>query len=372
MKAPYIALLASIALASCRSRAEETPAAPPPALLGSENITIADTATLIAGPVLSGTLTPELAASVRAEITGSLVEVDADQGMKVRRGQVLGRIDDAALRDADLSARAGLRAAESNLQLQRRNLERTGRLHAAGAVADRDLETAQLTVKDAEGAAADARSRATAARRQLEKATLRAPFAGIVSEVKVSEGDVVSPGTELFAVVEPSTMRLEATVPVDQLSDVKPGIPVHFTVSGYAGRQFDGKIERVNPVVDPASRQVRVIVTVPNASGLLVAGLFSEGRVATNSRLAVVVPSAALDLRGVQPAVMQLKQGRVVKTDVAVGLVDPVTERSEITSGLAPGDTVLLSTAQGLSVGTVARVRSPNEAATRGDTNVHQ
>jgi RND family efflux transporter MFP subunit len=368
----HIALLASLLLAGCKSRAEETSAAPPPALLGVENIAVADTATLMAGPVISGTLTPELGATVRAEITGTMVEVDADQGMTVKKGQVLGRIDDAALRDAFLSARAGLRTAESNLELQQHNLERTERLHAAGAVADRELETAQLTVKNAEGAAADARSRTTTARRQLDKATLRAPFSGIVSESKVSEGDVVSSGTELFSVVDPSTMRLEAAVPVERLSQVKQGMPVQFTVTGYADREFDGRIERVNPVVDPATRQVRVIVTIPNATLSLVAGLFAQGSVATESRHAVVVPSDAVDRRGVRPVVVRLKQGRVEKVDVEIGLDDTVNERTEITSGLAAGDTVLMGAAQGLTPGTVARVRSASEAVTPGDSSVHQ
>ena len=372
MKPAYIVLLISLLLAGCKSRAEDAPAAPPPALLGAENIAVVDTATLMAGPVLSGTLTPELGATLRAEITGIMVEVDADQGMTVKKGEVLGRIDDAALRDAFLSARAGLRTAESNLELQRHNLERTEKLHAAGAVADRELETAQLTVKNAEGAAADARSRTTTAQRQLDKATLRAPFSGIVSEAKVSEGDVVSSGNELFSVVDPSTMRLEAAVPVEQLSQVKQGMPVRFTVTGYPDREFEGKIERVNPVVDPATRQVRVIVTIPNASRSLVAGLFAQGQVATETRHAVVVPSSAVDRRGVRPVVVRLKQGRVEKVDVEIGLDDTVNERTEITSGLAAGDTVLMGAAQGLTPGTVARVRSASEAATPGDTSVHQ
>ena len=369
MKPFHIAALTAVLLAACRSRAEEAPATPPPALLGPENIAVADTATLTTGPVLSGTLTPELGATVRSEITGSLVEVVADAGMRVRKGDLLGRIDDTALRDAALSARAGLRTAETSLELQRRNLDRTRRLHDAGAVADRELESAELTLRNAEGAAADARSRATSADRQLAKASIRAPFSGIVSEASVSEGDVVSPGTALFSVVDPSTMRLEATVPVEQLSQVKVGIPVKFSVTGYQGRAFEGKIERVNPAVDPATRQVRVIVAVPNRSNSLVAGLYAEGRVATDSRTAVVVPSEAVDTRGVRPFTMRLRSGRVEKLDVAVGMVDNATERTEITSGLAAGDTVLLGTAQGLTPGTTARVRAAGEAV---DTSVHQ
>ncbi len=376
MKAAHIALAAFLILAGCKSKAEETPAAPPPALLGPENIAVADTATLVAGPVISGTLTPELGATVRAEIGGSLVEVDADQGMTVKKGQVLGRIDDTSLRDAFLSARAGLRTAESNLELQRRNLERTQRLHAAGAVAERDLETAALSVKNAEGAAADARARLTSAQRQLDKTTLRAPFSGIVSEAGVSEGDVVTTGTALFSVVDPSTMRLEGSVPVQQLSEVKQDMAVRFSVSGYPDRVFEGRIERVNPVVDPTTRQVRVIVTVPNASRSLVGGLYAEGRVATEMRHAVVVPTAAVNRRGIRPEVVRLKRGRVEKVRVGLGIEDAVNERAEVTSGLAAGDTVLIGAAQGLTPGTVARVRAPREteteAATPGDTNVHQ
>jgi RND family efflux transporter MFP subunit len=372
MKVVVTTIALVILVAGCKSKAEETPVAPPPALLGAENIAIADTATLSAGPVVSGSLTPELAATVRAEITGSMIEVSADQGMAVKKGQVLGRIDDAALRDTWLSARAGLRTAESNLELQQRNLDRTKRLHDAGAVADRELESAELAVKNADGAAADARARATTAQRQLDKATLRAPFGGIVSEAKVSEGDVVSSGTELFSVVDPSTMRFEATVPVEQLNQVAAGKDVRFSVTGYPDRDFTGKIERVNPVVDPATRQVRVLVTIPNASRALVAGLFAQGRVATETRHAVVVPTAAVDQRGVEPTVVRLRQGRVEKVSVQLGLTDNVNERTEITSGLAAGDTVLMGAAQGLTPGTVARVRSEREAVAPGGSDVHQ
>ena len=145
---------------------------------------------------------------------------------------------------------------------------------------------------------------------------------------------------------------------------MKRGMPVRFTVTGYPDREFEGKIERVNPVVDPATRQVRVIVTIPNASRSLVAGLFAQGQVATETRHAVVVPSSAVDRRGVRPVVVRLKQGRVEKVDVEIGLDDTVNERTEITSGLAAGDTVLMGAAQGLTPGTVARVRSASEAAT--------
>lgn len=359
MKYAAAVLAAAVAVAGCRDgTADTTDVAPPPAVLGPENIAIADSATLTSGPVISGTIAPELAATVRAEVSGAVLAVPAEPGMRVGRGAVLARIEDASVRDAFLSARAAVRTAEASLDVARRNLERTQRLHAAGAVSDRDLESARLSAQGAEGAAADARARLTAASRQLERATVRAPFAGVVSEVPVSAGDVVSPGTALVSVVDPSSLRLEASVPVEQVADLAVGTPVEFTVSGYEGREFTGRISRVNPAVDPATRQVRILVTMPNDDRTLLAGLFAEGRVATESRIGVVVPQSAVDVRGVRPVVMRLRSGRVERVEVEPGTTDRVTERTEILRGLSAGDTVLVGAAQGLSEGTVARVRA--------------
>ena len=362
---PLLAVAALVVAAGCgRGESETAAATPPPAVIGPENIAVAIDTTLTAGPLLSGTLEPELAASVRSEVGGSVVEVLADDGQAVKRGQVLVRIDDAALRDARVSARAALRTAEATAQLARRNAERAERLHSAGAVADRDLEGAQTSAISAEGQVADARARLANADKQLAKTVLRAPFSGIVANVTVSEGDVVQSGTSLLSVLGPTTLRLEASVPVEDLAAVKPGSDVQFTVTGFEQRVFDGKIQRVSPAVDPATRQVRVIVSLPNAERSLVAGLFADGRIATERRQAVVVPRAAIDNRGIRPIVVRLKAGRVERVEVEAGLQDRVSERVEVRQGVVAGDTVLLGGAAGLPPGTPATVRV-DQAATR-------
>ncbi len=359
-----VVVLGVLLLAGCGGKeADEGDAAPAPVVLGAENITVAETAELTSGPVVSGTLSPELAASVRAEVGGSVTEVLADAGQPVKKGAVLARIDDAALRDSWIGARAALRTAEANLLVQRRNAERTARLAQAGAVAERDLEVAQSGQTNAEGQVADARARLTTAQKQLAKATVRAPFSGIVADATVSAGDVVASGTELFTVVDPSTMRLEATVPAEQLGALSPGMPVAFTVSGYEGRDFTGTIRSINPIVDPATRQVRILVSLPNDERTLVGGLFAEGRVSAETRTGVVVPRGAVDVRGIRPAVMRLKGGRVEKAEVELGIEERATERYEITRGITAGDTLLLGSAQGITPGTVARVRNTVEAA---------
>lgn len=359
-----LSLSGVVPMAGCgtRERQAETQG-PPPAIIGPENLAVAAETTLTAGPTLSGSLEPELAATMRAELGGAVTAVLVDDGQPVKRGQVLVRIDDTAVRDAYVSARAALRSAEATSQLARRNAERARRLNAAGAVAERDVEDAQTAATNAEGQVADAQARLASAEKQLGKTTLRAPFDGVVSEVTVSQGDIVQSGNALLGVLGPASMRLEASVPVEQLSAIIPGTPVHFNVSGYPDREFSGKILRVSPAVDATTRQVRVIVSLPNVQRTLVAGLFAEGHVATERRQGIVVPRSAIDSRGIRPVAVRLKGGRVERVEVELGLQDRVSERVEVKSGVAAGDTLLLGGAAGLPSGTPATVRNDQTAA---------
>ncbi|MEO8333575.1 MAG: efflux RND transporter periplasmic adaptor subunit, partial [bacterium] len=93
----------------------------------------------------------------------------------------------------------------------------------------------------------------------------------------------------------------------------------------------------------------------------LVGGLFAEGRVSTETKNAPMVSAAAVDERGLRPTVMRLKNGKIEKVEVGVGIRDGAAETVEITSGLAPGDTVLLGAARGISEGTPVKVSAPND-----------
>src|SRR6185436_3243724 len=170
----------------------------------------------------------------------------------------------------------------------------------------RVVEADSLAVSQSEAALAEANARQVVARRSLDRATIRAPFAGIVSEQTASVGDVVKDGTELFTIVDPSSLRLEAQVPAEALQGLKVGTPVQFTVSGFRGERLTGRVTRIYPSVDPATRQVKILVTVPNPRQQLVVGLFAEGRVVSSSRKGLTIPKAALDLKGVRPMVVQL------------------------------------------------------------------
>ena len=359
MRAGILVIAAALAAAGCKGNdsAAETAAAPPPVVLGPESIGVADSVSLATGPMISGALVPETSAQMRAEVSGAVLEVFAEEGQRVRRGQVLARIDDTSLREAQLSARAAMRSAESAAQLAKRNEERAVRLAGAGAIAERELEQARLSATSAAGALADARARLVSAERQLAKATIRSPFNGVVAEQAVNAGDVVQIGALMYTVVDPASMRLEAAVPASEVSALSVPMPVDFTVTGYEGRAFTGRVTRINPAADPATGQVGITVAIPNTAGSLVAGLFAEGRVSTIEKSGLAVPASAVDERGMSPAVLRIRSARVERVPVTLGIRDEVRELVEISGNIARGDTVLLGTAQGIAEGTVVRVR---------------
>lgn len=359
------ALAAIVSIAGCKggSAAEADAAAAETATVGNENIAVVTTGVLQNGPTVSGNLAPERQAMIRAQVGGSLLQTYADEGQAVRAGQTLARIEGGGLQDTYLSARAGVTAASNSADIANRELGRSEKLLAAGAIAERDIEQARRASIAANAALADARARLATAAKQVGNTNVTSPMSGIVSERPVSAGDVVQAGTALFTVVDPSSMRLEGSVPSEALSQVKIGAPVSFTVNGYPGKSFTGRVTRINPTADPATRQVRVFISIPNAQGTLVGGLFANGRLAAESRTGLVAPVTAVDSRSNVPAVFRIKGGKVERVPVTLGLRDEGTEKIEIASGVQAGDTLLLGAAQGITPGTIVKVSTPSDKA---------
>ncbi len=359
-----LALLAS-ACGGKDASATATDAAPVTVQVGPEAMTIAQVTVLSTGPILSGALVAERTAQIRAEVPGSVVQVFHDPGARVAQGTSLAKIDDRAINDSYLSARSALTAAQTAADIAKRELERAEKLVAVGAIADRDVENARRGDLTARTMHDDAKARLAAAQKQLDATNVLAPYAGIVSERMVNPGDVVAPGSPLFTVVDPATMRLEAAVPAEELSAVRIGAAVRFSVTGYPGRTFEGRISSVNPSADPQTRQVRLFVRIPNAGNQLVAGLFAEGRVASDSRETLTVPEAAVDVRGLTPHVVRLRNGRTEQVEVVLGARDETTERIEVKSGIVAGDTLLVGPALGISPGTPLKVTTPTDTKPR-------
>jgi RND family efflux transporter MFP subunit len=327
--------------------------------VGSESVVTVVRGEIKVGPQLSGELRAAREATVRAKLAGSVLEVRVEEGQSVPRGSVLVRIEARPLQDALVSSQSTVRSAEQALQVAEREAERTAALVKGGALADRDLEISRSAVTGAQAQVADARARLALVRQQLDDTVVVAPIGGVVSARPVNTGDVVSPGSPLVTIIDPTSMRLDASVPSDALAALKPGSPVEFGVRGYPGQTFQGRIERIAPAADPVTRQVTIYVAIPNTQGQLVAGLFAEGRVTSEVRTALVVPSTAVETGAGNPWVLRVKDGRAERVPVELGGRDDRLERVEIRSGVAEGDVLLVGAAHGVTPGTPITIAAP-------------
>jgi len=340
-----------------------------PLLLVQEDLIIAQAEALAEGPVIAGSLQPELRAELRAEVAGIVLQVLKDNGDPVTRGELLLRIDSTAIRDNLLSAQEAERAAEAALDQSERQFKRMQTMVEKGLVAVETVETAEGTRNQAQSALASARARVVEAQQLLEKTEVRAPFDGVVGARSVSAGNTVQIGMELLKVLDITTMRFEGMIAADEVGKVSTGARVHFRVNGFPNREFEGAVERTNPVANEATRQVQVLVSLPQVDVNFVAGLYAEGRIDVESHAAILLPESAVIRDGDQAHVWAVSQGALKRTPVVLGQQDVRLGRFEIRSGIASGEVVLRHPLGMLKDGRAVQVSEAGEPVAKKSVN---
>jgi len=310
-------------------------------LISPEDVLTIQSNALSSGPVITGSVQPERNADLRAEVSAVVVQVMKENGEAVKRGDVLVRLDETAIRDSLNSADEATRAATQTLEQAQRMFERMKTLRASGMTSTQAQEDAEIRRNNAQSDLSAAKSRAAQARQQLQRTLVRAPFDGIVSERKVSNGDTAQIGKELIKVIDPTSMRLEGLVSADKIGVVKVGQTVLFRINGYPGLDFTGKVRRVDPAANAVTRQVAVLVDFTGKEQPRVAGLYAEGRIEAESVSALMIPESALVKAGDQTYTWTVKDKALRKTTLRIGARDVRTGQWEVTNGLASGDKVL-------------------------------
>jgi RND family efflux transporter MFP subunit len=307
--------------------------------LGASDLAHAARVDLIAGLPVSGTLDPSVVIRIASPIPEVVEAVFVREGEAVHAGQTLARFRTSAVEPAALSAEAQRRLAASDY-------ERMQNLFKEGAVSQRDVENAEVSLRAAE-------SNEALAKKKLNEATVRAPSSGVISQRAVDSGDRVKDGDLLFQLVNTSELEFAATVPSEYAADIHAGVPVVLAVSGATGAGVSGRVSRVNATVDAATRQVKVYVTVPNGDRRLVGGLYASGRIVLREvKGAVAVPLTAIRRdAGNKTYVLVVDHGRIGRRDVAIGATDEQASLVEITAGLESGETVIVGPASGLEPG---------------------
>ena len=278
-------------------------------------------------------------AQVVAKTSGIALAVLADVGQQVRAGQVLVRID----RD-----RATLQVAQADAQVRKleANYRRASQLVEQKMVSVNDVDQLRYDLENA-------RASLRMARLELEYGTVTAPISGVVATREIKPGNFVQINTPIFSIVD--TSRLEATlnVPEREIEKLKPGQAVQLSADALPGKGFEGRIDRVSPVVDAGSGTFRVICTFDG--GLLQPGMF--GRIAINYDQradALVIPRSALLEDGSEPAVFAVRDGKATRAALKLGYSEG--EWVEVRAGLKEGDQVVVAGKSALREGTAVKV----------------
>lgn len=333
---------AGTTVASAATSASTAAAPQPSLLLSAEDLIVVRSSALSSGPAIMGSVQPERRADLQAEVSAVVLQVLKENGDSVRRGDLLVRLDDTAIRDTLTAAEVAERAAEQAFSQGERQFQRMSTLRQTGVVTVEQLEDAETKRNTEQSDLEAARTKVVSSRQQLERTQVRAPFDGIVSERKVSAGDTAQLGKELLKVIDPQSLRLEGLVSADSIGEVKVGQRVVFRVNGFADREFLGTITKINPAANATTRQVEVLVGFADATQRPeVSGLYAEGRIETRSTTALTIPATALVRDGDQAYAWRLTNGALHKVSIKVGDRDPRSGDFALADGLTEGDQLI-------------------------------
>lgn len=286
-------------------------------------------------------------AQVVAKTSGVMLQLLAEEGDLVKAGQVLARIDPDRPRLEMERSRATVRKLENNY---RRSQELLASKLVSAEASDQiryDLEAARAAYE--------------LAQLELSYTNIVAPIDGVIAQRNAKEGNLIQLNSSLFRIVD--TRRLEAVlnVPERDLATMEAGLRVTMQADALPGKQFEGRIDRVSPVVDGGSGTFRVVVEFPGSDGLR-PGMFGRIEVVYDERTnALTIPRAALIEDGGETTVYAVRDGKAVRVPVQVGHLSG--ELAEVLKGLKEGEQVVTAGKIALRDGAAVEVLDAPAAA---------
>jgi RND family efflux transporter MFP subunit len=312
---------------------------------------------------LSGSLSPLLQSTVRAKVSGEVQKVLVREGDRVSEGQVIAEIDMADLKAKVDAAVAALEENKAKESIASKNRENSQQLLRQKFISQNAFDTTQSVYEAAVASAKSSEAQLRIAEKAVRDAVVRAPFAGIVSRRMVSVGEKVGIDSPMFTLVDLARMEIEAPAPASEIPGVKVGQVAQFRVDGFGERNFEGRVERINPAADPGSRSITLYLAVANRDGALKGGMFAKGElVLDKAPAAPVVPANALREEAGQPFVFTIEDGKVARRPVKVGMREG--GYVEIQGGLEQGVPVVRARIMDLKAGAPAVLKTSAVATT--------
>ena len=274
---------------------------------------------------LSGTLEANEQIELRSEISGIIENINFNEGTKVSKGQILFRVN-------DLEMRAQLAKVKTSQNLAAENERRAKLLLEKEAISQEEYDMAQADFQSA-------RAESQLIQAQLGKATVRAPFAGVIGLRYVSQGTYVTPTTAISSLVNTDKLKITFSIPEKYSSQIKVNDQITFTTSN-SPEVYTATIYAMEPGVEISTRTLKMRAIADNQEGKLIPGAFANVFVSlAEVEDALMVPTEALIPIQNGKKVFISENGKAKEVIVETGARTESNIR--VTSGLKAGDTIL-------------------------------
>jgi len=330
---------------------------------------------------LVGALKPVAQVDVVSKMTGRIDQLNAEIGDWVRKGTLIAKVDEDEVRQQVNRAAAALEVAkaslsqkETDLEILKKELDRTVELHENQLIPRRDLDTAEARYRGAiaqeklaEAQIDQAQAELRELRVRLDNTRILAPISGLVGKRHLDNGALVNPSMPVVSLVDLSTMVMEINAPEKDLVKIRAGLEANIVLDAYPEQKFKGRVIRLSPILDPATRTGSVEIEVPNPKMMLKAEMFARVELDLGTRHnTLLVPREALVSHDQQRGVFKLQDdiARFQPVDAGVTQGGDV----EVISGLKEGEAVITLGVNLVKNGDKVQLRSEKPAGTAQKT----
>ena len=348
-----LALVAGVFRALSNKRAQQNAASAPASVitqveLAGTDVMKAELRDITEGLSISGTVKAVNYAVIKARVAGELKEVVAREGDAVKAGDVLARIDPTEYQRRWQQAAETASAAKSQMEIAQRAWDSNKALVDQGFISKAAMDNSVASYQGAVASHKAAIAGADVARKALDDATLRAPFAGIVSGRAAQVGERVAIDAKIMELVDLSQLEVEVPLSPSESMDVRVGQVASLQVEDRKDT-VGAKVKRISPSAQTGSRSVLIYLALDKAEGLR-HGLFAKGILGMGKSQVLAVPLSSVRTDRAQPYVQVVEtvdnQPQVTHKTVTLGmrgmdLAQPEAEPWVGVTGLAEGSTVL-------------------------------
>lgn len=306
---------------------------------------------------LTGTLRGHREVDLAANASGRVLSTAIERGAQVKPGQVIATLD---VRAASLSAgeaRAQAQSMRAQQEQAQAECDRYEKLKGKGAISDLEYQQKVTLCRTLPLSTEAALARADLAAQNVGDGVIRAPFAGVVAERFIEVGQFVRQDSKVATLVAVDPIRLELSVPEADVSRVREGAELSFSVAAEPGRRFTGKVRFLSGVIRKDTRDLVVEALVENPERRLMPGMFADAELAVGTLELPSVPKKAIFTQSEQPRVFVVVDGRLEERVLALGA--PLGERVSVTRGVGVGDRVVVSDMASLGNGQIVALNAP-------------